>query len=244
MRWIFGVLSIFGLIVAGVVGDQAARDPACPEDRIPISVAGVSSAFKTALTDRIAMGYTLAAALVLSGLFGFLNSAQRVFAEVLHAGDIFPLVFAGMREPWAVSSLLNSRIVGRLGMRKVSHWALIGFIAFAGVHAVVAKTGHETLAELRPAAGRHDVLLRPGDVELRRDAPWSRWVTARRRGRLDPGLHHHDRRAPCSAHDRTALRRHHHPADPGLSSATAWRPCSPCWPPRRASCSRPVTRLA
>lgn len=143
-RWIFGVLSIFGLIV---MAWSAIKLPETqhPEDRIPISVAGVSSAFKIALTDRIAMGYTLAAALVLSGLFGFLNSAQQVFAEVLHAGDIFPLVFAGIAGTMAVSSLLNSRIVEKLGMRKVSHWALIGFIAFAAVHAVVAKTGRETL---------------------------------------------------------------------------------------------------
>lgn len=143
-RWIFGILSIFGLIV---IAWAAIKLPETqnPQDRIPISVAGVTSAFKIALTDRIAMGYTLAAALVLSGLFGFLNSAQQVFVDVLGAGDIFPLIFAGIAGAMAVSSLLNSRIVERLGMRKVSHWALIGFIGFAAVHAVIAMSGHETL---------------------------------------------------------------------------------------------------
>ena len=143
-RWIFGVLSIFGLIVMAWAAIKL-PETQHPEDRIPISVAGVSSAFRTALTDRIAMGYTLAATLVLAGLFGFLNSAQQVFAEVLHAGDVFPLVFAAIAGTMAVSSLLNSRIVERLGMRKVSHWALIGFIVVAASHAVVAVTGHETL---------------------------------------------------------------------------------------------------
>jgi len=143
-RWIFGVLSIFGLVVMAWAAIKL-PETQHPEDRIPISVAGVTSAFKVALTDRIAMGYTIAAALVLSGLFGFLNSAQQVFAQVLGAGDIFPLVFAAIAGTMAVSSLLNARIVEKLGMRKVSHWALIGFIAFAGVHAVIAITGHETL---------------------------------------------------------------------------------------------------
>ena len=143
-RWIFGVLSIFGLAVMAWAAIKL-PETQHPEDRIPISVAGISAAFKTSLTDRTAMGYTLAATLVLAGLFGFLNSAQQVFAEVLGAGDIFPIVFAGIAGTMAVSSLLNSRIVGRLGMRKVSHWALIGFIGFAGVHALVAITGHETL---------------------------------------------------------------------------------------------------
>ena len=143
-RWIFGVLSIFGLTVMAWAAIKL-PETQHPEDRIPISAAGIGSAFKTALTDRTAMGYTLAAALVLSGLFGFLNSAQQVFAEVLGAGDLFPLIFAGIAGTMAVSSLLNSRIVGRLGMRKVSHGALIGFIAVAGAHALVAITGHETL---------------------------------------------------------------------------------------------------
>lgn len=143
-RWIFGVLSIFGLFVMAWAAVKL-PETQHPEDRIPISVAGVTSAFRIALTDRIAMGYTIAAALVLSGLFGFLNSAQQVFAQVLGAGDTFPLIFAAIAGTMAVSSLLNSRIVGKLGMRKVSHWALIGFIAFAAAHAVIAITGHETL---------------------------------------------------------------------------------------------------
>ncbi len=143
-RWIFGVLSIFALIVMAWAAIKL-PETQHPEDRIPISVAGVSSAFKTALTDRIAMGYTLAATLVLAGLFGFINSSQQVFSEVLGAGDIFPLIFAAIAGTMAASSLLNSRIVGKLGMRKVSHWALIGFVAFAAAHAAVAAAGHETL---------------------------------------------------------------------------------------------------
>lgn len=143
-RWIFGVLSIFGLVVMAWTAIKL-PETQHPEDRIPISVAGVTSAFRVALTDRIAMGYTLAATLVLAGLFGFLNSAQQVFAEVLGAGDAFPLIFAAIAGTMAASSLLNARIVETLGMRKVSHWALIGFIAFAAVHAAIAVSGRETL---------------------------------------------------------------------------------------------------
>jgi MFS transporter, DHA1 family, multidrug resistance protein len=143
-RWIFGVLSIFGLVVMAWAAIKL-PETQHPEDRIPISVTGVSSAFKASLTNRVAMGYTIASTLVVAGLFGFLNSAQQVFVDVLGAGDIFPLIFAGIAASMAVSSLLNARIVDRLGMRKVSHWALIGFIVVAGAHAIVAMTGHETL---------------------------------------------------------------------------------------------------
>lgn len=143
-RWIFGVLALSGVAVM-IWTVLKLPETQHVEDRIPISVKGIGSAFKVVLTNRMAMGYTIASALVLSGLFGFLNSAQQVFAQVLNAEAIFPLVFACIAGTMAVSSLLNARIVEKLGMRKVSHWALIGFIAFAAVHAVIAMTGHETL---------------------------------------------------------------------------------------------------
>ncbi len=58
---------------------------------------------------------------------------------------MFPLIFAAIAGGIAVSSLLNSRIVERLGMRLVSHVSLFGYIGFAVVHALVALSGHETL---------------------------------------------------------------------------------------------------
>jgi DHA1 family bicyclomycin/chloramphenicol resistance-like MFS transporter len=142
--WIFGVLAIFGL---AVIAWSAAKLPETlhPEDRVPLDPGPVLAAFKECLTNRVAVGYTLAATLVLGGLFGFLNSAQQVFVGVLGAGAAFPLIFAAIAGGIAVSSLLNARIVDKLGMRLVSHTALVGYIAFACVHALIALGGHETL---------------------------------------------------------------------------------------------------
>ncbi len=44
-----------------------------------------------------------------------------------------------------MASLLNARFVRRLGMRRISHGALIGFIAVAAVHLAVAMSGRESL---------------------------------------------------------------------------------------------------
>ncbi|MBU4433723.1 MAG: multidrug effflux MFS transporter [Alphaproteobacteria bacterium] len=142
--WIFGVLAIFGLLVMAWVAVKL-PETLHPEDRAPLAVGPVLAAFKACLTNRIAVGYTLASALVLGGLFGFLNSAQQVFVDVLGAGKLFPIIFAGIAAGIAVASLVNSRIVGKLGMRRVSHVALCGYIAFAGVHALIALSGHESL---------------------------------------------------------------------------------------------------
>lgn len=142
--WIFGVLAIFGLTV---IGWTVVRLPETlhPEDRVPLAVAPVVAAFKECLTNRIAVGYTIASTLVLGGLFGFLNSAQQVFVDVLGAGELFTVIFAAIAAGIAIASLVNSRIVGKLGMRRVSHVALVGYVAFAGIHALIALSGHESL---------------------------------------------------------------------------------------------------
>ena len=142
--WIFGVLAIFGLAVIAWAGLKL-PETLHPEDRVPLTPGPVLAAFKEALTNRIAIGYTIASTLVLGGLFGFINSAQQVFVDVLGAGKLFTLLFAAIAGGIAVASLVNSHIVGRLGMRRVSHVALCGYIAFAGVHALIALSGHESL---------------------------------------------------------------------------------------------------
>jgi len=142
--WIFAVLAIFGL---AVIAWAALKLPETlhPEDRVPLTPGPVLAAFREALTNRIAIGYTIASTLVLGGLFGFINSAQQVFVDVLGAGKLFTLLFAAIAGGLAVASPVNSHIVGRLGMRRVSHAALCGYIAFAGVHALIALSGHESL---------------------------------------------------------------------------------------------------
>ena len=143
-RLIFGALTLFGFAVAIWT---AIRLPETlhPADRLPIMPSRVLQAFRLTLTDRLAVGYMLAMALVLGALFGFINSAQQIFAETLSAPRLFTATFALIAGFMALSSFLNSRIVGRLGARKVSHAALIGFIACSLLHTAVAVSGHETL---------------------------------------------------------------------------------------------------
>jgi len=142
--WIFLVLAIFGLLV---IAWTAIKLPETlhPDDRMPLEVKPVLAAFRACLTNRIAIGYTLASTLVLGGLFGFLNSAQQVFVDVLGAGKLFTILFAAIAAGIAVASLVNSHIVEKRGMRLVSHVSLLGYIAFACIHAVVALLGYETL---------------------------------------------------------------------------------------------------
>lgn len=143
-RWIFGVLAIAGGLV---LSWAAIRLPETlhPQDRLPIRMDRIVGAFREALTNRTSIGYTLAATAVTGALFGFINSAQQIFFDVFDAQAVFPLAFAAMAGGIAVASLLNARLVERLGSRMISHAGLLGFIVTGVLHLIVALSGHETI---------------------------------------------------------------------------------------------------
>lgn len=143
-RWIFGALAVFGVSVLTWIVMRL-PETLHPEDRLPLAFGAIMSAFKKSLTDRMAVGYMLAMTVVLGGLFGFINSAQQVFVDVFDEPLTFTLNFAVIAGFMALASLTNARIVGKLGTRRVSHSALLGYIAVCAVHTVVVFAGYESL---------------------------------------------------------------------------------------------------
>lgn len=143
-RWIFGVLGIWSTIVLIWV---ALRLPETlhPEYRRPITPGRWLEAWRLVIRQRMSLGYTIALTLLVGSLFGFINSAQQIFFDVFKAPEMFTLIFACVAGTMAFASFVNSRIVERLGTRKVSHWALICFVLLASVHAAIAGLGFENI---------------------------------------------------------------------------------------------------
>lgn len=143
-REIFGVLALSGaalLIWTGLRLPETLQ----PEDRLPISVSRLADAYRQVLTSRIGMGYTLAMTAITGALFGFINSSQQIFFDIFKAPTLFPMIFAAIAGGIAVASILNARLVVKLGSRLISHSALIGFTACGVIHSLVALSGHETI---------------------------------------------------------------------------------------------------
>lgn len=115
------------------------------EDRSPISLRAIAHAFDLIVHSRATVGYVLAMTMVMGGLFGFINSAQQVFADAFDAEELFTLIFAMIAVFMAASSLLNARVVEKLGMRRVSHAALFGYCAVTLVHAAVVLADAENI---------------------------------------------------------------------------------------------------
>jgi DHA1 family bicyclomycin/chloramphenicol resistance-like MFS transporter len=142
--WVFGALALAGAAVMIWAGLRL-PETLHPEDRLPIQVGRIAAAFREAVTNRRAMGYTLAMTAITAALFGFINSSQQIFFDVFRRPDLFTTVFALIAGGIAVASVLNARLVERLGSRLISHSALIGFILTGSVHVVVNLAGVETL---------------------------------------------------------------------------------------------------
>jgi MFS transporter, DHA1 family, multidrug resistance protein len=125
-RYIFG-----GLMVAAIIGGAwlALRQDETldPLRRQPFSVAKLLSSAGEVLSNRVSLGYTLATGFVFGVFVAYLGVCQQIFAEQYNQGDKFALWFGGFAIFIAFAMITNGKLVGRLGMRILSKWAMIAY---------------------------------------------------------------------------------------------------------------------
>ncbi len=153
-------------------------------------------------------------------LLGPADRRRRHFTRAQYIG----LVFAAVAAPMALASWLNSRVVGRFGLRRVGHLAARGV---RDRHRSSTRrsrlAGIETLWMLHRPAGADDVLLRLHLVEPRHAGDGPTW-------RRSPGRH---RRSRASSGP-SAARRDRLPDRRRSSTAPPTRSCSAPRPARVA----------
>lgn len=143
-RWIFGVLLILGVMAYAWIALRLPETLA-PENRVAINPRAFVRTLGTVVSNRSSIGYMLASGTVMGGLVGFITSVQQIFFDVFGAHDFFPYGFAMIAGCMALGSYFNSRLVERMGARRLSQSALIILITLSAVHSLVAVTGFETL---------------------------------------------------------------------------------------------------
>lgn len=112
-----------------------------PENRRPLSVASVIDGFRIVVTNRQALFYGLAGTFLFGAMFGFISTSQQVFVEIYGLGPYFPVAFAAMAGAIAVAQFVNSRVVKTYGMRRISHTAVLIYLAFSVVWLGLALMG-------------------------------------------------------------------------------------------------------
>lgn len=128
-HWLFAVL---GLSAAGLALWAGSRlgETLPPPERRPLSLTSIAGAFGEILSNRVALGYTLAVTLFFGGLFAFIVSIQQIIELIYGLQDWFAAVFATSASAMAIASFANAGLVKRFGMRRISHTALVTFMLF------------------------------------------------------------------------------------------------------------------
>lgn len=139
-HWIFVFMAVIAVIV-GVWMYVRLPETLAPEDVRPFTVKVIFDGFRIVLTNRVALCYTIASTFIFGALFGFINSAQQIYVGIYGLGVWFPVAFAAVALFMALSSFVNAKLVGRFGMRKLSHASLLGFIAINLIWLVVQLVG-------------------------------------------------------------------------------------------------------
>ena len=112
-----------------------------PEKRRPLSFGSVVEGFRIVLTNRVALFYGLAGTFLFGAMFGFISASQQIFVEIYGLGPLFPVAFAAMAGLIAVAQFVNSRVVKHFGMRRLSHFAILVYVAFSATWLLLALLG-------------------------------------------------------------------------------------------------------
>ena len=126
-RAIFGALMAQGLISLTWF---TIRQPETllRERRIPFSVKRIMTGAVEVFTNRVSLGYSLAAGFIFGAFLAYLNCAQQIFQEVYGLGRQFPLYMGILALAVGAAAFLNSRLVMRFGMLSVSYRDILLFI--------------------------------------------------------------------------------------------------------------------
>src|SRR5580704_15405976 len=137
-RGIFVVLMLYGVLA--LIWSALRMPETLPiSERKSLAIRDVLGAYRQTVTNRQTLGYALAAGCVMGALFAFVFCSQQVFTGIYGLGRYFPIAFAGIAVGTAFGGFFNARFVGKVGMRVISHGALVGFALVAGIVLVAAK---------------------------------------------------------------------------------------------------------
>jgi DHA1 family bicyclomycin/chloramphenicol resistance-like MFS transporter len=114
-RWVFGFTAIFG---AGIALWTLRLPETLPvERRIPFRVTRLTTAARFVVTNRMAMGYTLAQMTVFGFFASYLASSQLILDDVFGVDALFPVIFGASAAVMGVFMLLNTKLLKRFELR-------------------------------------------------------------------------------------------------------------------------------
>ena len=135
-EWTFGVLGVFAVVLLVWI---SLRLPATMKEARPINLSAILDGFSRVLKHRTSFGYMCASGIIFGALFAFIAASEQVFDEVFGRGELFWAYFAGIAGLLAVTNYSNSRVVEKLGMRRIGHAMVLIFIAVSALNLFIMQ---------------------------------------------------------------------------------------------------------
>ncbi len=109
--------------------------------RIPHKWSAFAHGLGIILRNRTTTTYMVCMGLCFGGFIGYLGASQQIFQDHFGVGEAFAFYFGGLALVLGFASLLNSKIVGKVGMRYICTHAMaaivISSLLFLGLHFVL-----------------------------------------------------------------------------------------------------------
>jgi DHA1 family bicyclomycin/chloramphenicol resistance-like MFS transporter len=143
-RWVFGTLAVLGgALLLWVM--LRLPETLSPDNRLTLTVRAVYSAYRQTWTNRRCAGYMLALSLVVGAHMGFIFSSKQIFDVVFQSEKLYPILFAAIALMTGAAAFANSKLVRRVGMRRLAVAGLQGIIVINIFHLGLDFAGHESL---------------------------------------------------------------------------------------------------
>ena len=135
-RWLFGTC----MLAVAAMALWAVRLPETlhEEHRTELRFSRVMTAARVVVSNRQSVTYTLAMTALYGAFSSYLASSEIIFGATFNRAAAFPAIFGGLALVMGGAMLVNARIVGRIGTRRLAHVMLLGYVAAATALSVVA----------------------------------------------------------------------------------------------------------
>lgn len=142
-RAIFLLYIVYALLVGSWIAFRL-EETLPPSHRVPLKASAFAHGFGLVLRNRTTATYMVAMGLTFGSLIGYLGASRQIFQDQFGAGERFALYFGALALVLGGASLLNSRLVGRWGMRHICNCGALAIVAssatFLALHGVTAIT--------------------------------------------------------------------------------------------------------
>lgn len=131
-QFIFIFILVFALILAlWFLGRQP--ETLSSKNRRVLGIADILRSTRYILSLPVVLGYTLALGVLFGMFLSYLSTSQSIFQHIYKTGDAFPFYFAMLSLPVGIAFVTNGKLVMRLGMIRLSFFAVAIIFIFGVV---------------------------------------------------------------------------------------------------------------